>query len=445
MRFKFVERRPLEHGGMGCFQHQPRCFPGVKCLFPAGCAETPLVALDKTLEPEGQVRCGQVVSLGLAELQEVVGYPGTHHVDTGVVGSGVTTTIPVEAGERILRAGLQISAEHVLGHAAIGADGASTVHNVAADQNSFRSLCLCSQRLWGPALASMALLLAACSGLGPDIATETTDSGTAGSDSGAATSLTVDDRTGNDEPDSEQTTSQTAPTITRPDWLGQRPLATNSAGFGIPQPTPEELRDRILPTIDTLPPPARDEFSFTIAPLTGEPLTTSTWEEGCPVPPEDLRYITLTFRGFDGLSHVGELIVNAEWAEQIVEVFRQAWLADYPFEEMRIVTPADLEAEPTGDGNNTASFVCRAVTGGSRFSQHAYGLAIDINPFHNPYVRGNVILPELADSYIERDDLRVGMLTADHPVVLAFKDMGWAWGGDWNSLKDWQHFSNNGL
>lgn len=163
------------------------------------------------------------------------------------------------------------------------------------------------------------------------------------------------------------------------------------------------------------------------------------------MPPEDLRYVTVTFHGFDGLSHVGELIVGAEWAEQIVGVFEKAWDAGFPFEEMRIVTLADLEAEPTGDSNNTASFVCRAVTGGSRFSEHAYGLAIDINPFHNPYVRGEVILPELAGSYLERENLRLGMLTADHPVVLAFKDMGWAWGGDWNSLKDWQHFSHNGL
>ncbi|MFT7600588.1 MAG: hypothetical protein ACI8TP_003532, partial [Acidimicrobiales bacterium] len=122
-----------------------------------------------------------------------------------------------------------------------------------------------------------------------------------------------------------------------------------------------------------------------------------------------------------------------------------AWDDRFPFEEMRIVTPTDLDAPPTGDGNNTTAFVCRAVTGGTRFSEHASGLAIDINPFHNPYLRDDLLLPELAGSYLGREDLRAGMLTADSAVVRAFTDIGWSWGGEWSSLKDWQHFSHNGL
>ena len=241
------------------------------------------------------------------------------------------------------------------------------------------------------------------------------------------------------------TTILVGPELTRPAWLGQRPLVTDSRGFGVAEPTPPELVDRRLPTTDTLPPPSGEAFVSTVSPLEGEPLERSTWKEGCPVDPGGLRYVTVSFWGFDGRPHTGELILAAEWTEDLLGVFEVAWNERFPFEEMRIVTLADLVAEPTGDGNNTASFVCRAVTGGSRFSEHAYGLAIDINPFHNPYLRGELLLPELAGAYLEREDARDGMLYANSPVVLAFAEIGWAWGGEWSSLKDWQHFSHNGL
>ncbi len=239
------------------------------------------------------------------------------------------------------------------------------------------------------------------------------------------------------------------PLPTRPDWLGQRPLPTDGSGFGIAGPTPPELVDRQLPTIDSLPPPSKGQFASShfassIEPLSGDALARSTWREGCPVAPADLRYLQVSFRGFDGLAHTGELIVAATVADDIVSVFERLWEADFPLEEMRIVTMADLEAEPTGDGNNTGSFVCRPVTGGSSFSQHAYGLAIDVNSFHNPYVKGSLVLPELAGAYVDRSVHRPGMLADGDVVVEAFADIGWQWGGHWTTLKDWQHFSQNG-
>ncbi len=239
-------------------------------------------------------------------------------------------------------------------------------------------------------------------------------------------------------------TQPTATQPTRPDWLGQRPLPTDGSGFGIAGPTPPVLIDRQLPTIDSLPPPSTGKFASSIEPLSGEALARSTWREGCPTAPADLRYVRVSFRGFDGLAHTGELIVAATVAEDIVSVFEQLWEADFPLEEMRIVTMADLDAEPTGDGNNTGSFVCRPVTGGSSFSQHAYGLAIDVNSFHNPYVKGSLVLPELAGAYVDRSVHHPGMLADGDIVVEAFAGIGWQWGGDWTTLKDWQHFSQAG-
>lgn len=237
--------------------------------------------------------------------------------------------------------------------------------------------------------------------------------------------------------------STTAPPITRPSWLGQRTLATGPNGFAEAQPTPPELQNRALPTIDTLPPPAGTRFISTIGPLEGEPLERSTWTEGCPVPPEELRYITVSFWGFDGGHHTGELIVHVEEAAGVVAVFAALHDQRFPIEEMRIVTDDDLTAPPTGDGNNTASFVCRAVTGGPRFSEHAYGLAIDINPFHNPYQRDALVLPELASSFLDRTTLGPGMIGPDSAAVTEFGLIGWEWGGHWSSLKDYQHFARN--
>jgi hypothetical protein len=234
------------------------------------------------------------------------------------------------------------------------------------------------------------------------------------------------------------------PAITRPPWLGQRPLPTTPDGRVItPQTTPEELRDRRLPTIDTLPAPPDDRFQSSLGPVPDEVLARSTWTEGCPVSPDELAYLTMSFWGFDGAAHTGEMVVHRDQAENVVAVFEKLHRARYPIEEMRVVAPADLVALPTGDGNNTTGFVCRPVTGGSRFSEHAYGLAIDVNPFLNPYIRGDLLLPELAGHYLDRDTPRPGVVTGGDVVVEAFASIGWGWGGEWRSLKDYQHFALN--
>ncbi|MDP9181351.1 MAG: M15 family metallopeptidase, partial [Actinomycetota bacterium] len=118
--------------------------------------------------------------------------------------------------------------------------------------------------------------------------------------------------------------------------------------------------------------------------------------------------------------------------------------AGFPIEEMRLPTTADVRADPTGDGNDTAGFVCRPARAQSRFSAHAYGLAIDVNPFQNPFVRRDLVLPELASAYLDRSWVRPGMLEAGSPAVRAFTREGWTWGGDFRSVKDYQHFSLTG-
>jgi hypothetical protein len=247
-----------------------------------------------------------------------------------------------------------------------------------------------------------------------------------------------DDGTGSDTPAAGEAPSPTTP---RPGWLGQRTLPTDSSGVVPPQSTPAELADRRFATVDVLPPPTSERFESTIGPLEGDALARSTWSDECPVAVDQLRYITMSFWGFDDRPHQGELIAHERVASDLVEVFAALYEARFPIEEMRVTSQAELDLDPTGDGNNTSAFVCRAVTGGSRFSEHAYGLAVDINPFQNPYQRGSVVLPELAASYLDRDDVRPGMILDGDVVVKAFDAIGWGWGGAWSSLLDYQHFA----
>jgi hypothetical protein len=243
-----------------------------------------------------------------------------------------------------------------------------------------------------------------------------------------------------------------SPTATDPgpsysDWeLGAHPLPLRPDGLGEMRPTPPELVERRFPTRDLLPPPGDGRFHSTTSPVTASVRRRmgETWSPGCPVALADLRYLTLSFRGFDGLAHTGELVVAASEAADVVSVFRALFAADFPIEEMRLPTTADLEAAPTGDGNNTAALLCRATTGGSSWSAHAYGLAIDVNPFNNPYQKGDVVLPELASSYLDRSWRRPGMIWPGSPAVREFARIGWSWGGSWSSLKDYQHFSATG-
>lgn len=228
-----------------------------------------------------------------------------------------------------------------------------------------------------------------------------------------------------------------------PAWLGTRVLPHEPGGIGRIEPTPKVLRNRRFTLPDTLPPPADGGFHAHVQRAPGSVIARSTWAKGCPVSRRDLSYVTVSFWGFDHRPHTGELLVNHTVADDLVQVFRTLFAERFPIEQMSITTKAERDAEPTGDGNDTGAFNCRPVTGGSSYSQHAYGLAIDVNPFQNPYSKGDVVLPELASAYLDRSWKRPGMILPGDQVIRAFASVGWEWGGAWHSLKDRQHFSLN--
>lgn len=286
------------------------------------------------------------------------------------------------------------------------------------------------------ALVVVGALLAAACGAGDEVvpAERAADATTTTAALDPVTTVTTTPLTTTTEPP-----SLAAP---RPDWLGTRVLEVGPKGYAAAQPTPPELVDRRLETPDHLPPPATDEFAPVVQDVPDDVLARSTWSPECPVARRDLRYVLVTFWGFDGETHTGELLVHADVVDAVVAGFAHLHERRFPIEEMRVVTEADLDAPATGDGNNTTAFVCRPSRGSTSWSEHAYGRAVDINPFHNPYVKGEVVLPELATAYVDRAAQRPGMLTdAD---VEGFVRSGWGWGGRWSSLYDWMHLSANG-
>jgi hypothetical protein len=186
-------------------------------------------------------------------------------------------------------------------------------------------------------------------------------------------------------------------------------------------------------------------FTSAISPITPELAVRMepSWRAGCPVPLEDLRYVTVTHRGFDGVDRQGELVVHADAAEAMVTVFRTLFDAGYPVRSMRLVDDFGASDDDSMAADNTSAFNCRAITGGSEWSEHAYGRAIDLNPVENPYVRGSSVAPREGRAFADRPD-SPGVIHADDDVVRAFASVGWLWGGDWDSPVDYQHFSPSG-
>lgn len=169
-----------------------------------------------------------------------------------------------------------------------------------------------------------------------------------------------------------------------------------------------------------------------------------SWHPGCPVPLRDLRLLTMPYWGFDGTVHRGRMVVRFRQSRKVLRVFRRLYNRQFPIRRMRLIDAYGGSDAKSMAANNTSAFNCRKVAGTNRWSEHAYGRAIDINPVQNPYVRGSTVEPAAGRRYLDRSNVRKGMVVRPGPVVRAFARVGWRWGGDWHSAKDYQHFSRTG-
>jgi D-alanyl-D-alanine carboxypeptidase len=180
----------------------------------------------------------------------------------------------------------------------------------------------------------------------------------------------------------------------------------------------------------------------------------TTWNPGCPVPLDGLSLLHFNYWGFGGNVLRGPMVVNATVAEDVLWVFHQLYDARFPLKRVSLSTPFHPKAFAQHrriDSNRsvTASFNCRPVvtaTGpGDDFSQHAYGLAIDINPLQNPYVTTDgFVRNRAAEPYTVRTRHLEGMIHEGDIVVRSFAAIGWEWGGNWSGDKDYMHFSKSG-
>jgi hypothetical protein len=189
-------------------------------------------------------------------------------------------------------------------------------------------------------------------------------------------------------------------------------------------------------------------FRGTITPLPQELRTSMTgvsWRPGCPVGLDELRLVRARHLGFDGRAHTGRLIVHRGVARDVVAVLRRVYAARFPIRRMVPVDAYGASDFRSIEADNTSAFNCRYVDGTTRWSEHAYGRAIDINPIENPYVTSSGTTSHPASRpYLRRTPYRAGMAVDGGVVVRAFDAVGWSWGGRWSGVKDYQHFSASG-
>jgi hypothetical protein len=186
-------------------------------------------------------------------------------------------------------------------------------------------------------------------------------------------------------------------------------------------------------------------------PVRAEVIRAGEWHRGCPVPLSGLRLLTVGYWGFDGKAHTGQMVVNADAVTPLSTVFRKLYALHFPIRHMSFSDTYGPAGGRPADGDVTASFECRQAvpspcsggTGTGHWSEHAYGEAVDLNPVENPYVGCGMTRDRTARSYMNRSNVRKGMVTAS--VVAAFHSVGWGWGGSWlGSTKDYMHFSQSG-
>ena len=188
--------------------------------------------------------------------------------------------------------------------------------------------------------------------------------------------------------------------------------------------------------------------SFTAARLSSADvrrMVGTSWHRGCPVALADLRLVTATYWGFDKRAHTGRIVVHRDVAADVLAVLGRLYAARFPIRRMVPVDAYGGSDFRSIEADNTSAFNCRYVDGTTRWSEHAYGRAIDLNPIENPYVTSSGTTSHPASRrYLRRAPYRPGMAVEGGAVVRAFDAVGWGWGGRWSGARDYQHFSTSG-
>ena len=214
-----------------------------------------------------------------------------------------------------------------------------------------------------------------------------------------------------------------------------------------PEPEPEIIKE---PEPEPEPSPERITYmdGFYYEPITNEifkRISGISYPVDCTVPLDELRYVGLMYVDFNGETQKGELICNKALAQDMVEIFYELYSNNYQLESVKLVDEYGGDDTASMLANNTSCFNYRVVEGTKRLSNHAYGRAIDINPFYNPYITYNKdgttnVSPAGSEAYADRSASFPYKIDENDLAYKLFKEHGFKWGGDWNNSKDYQHF-----
>ena len=170
-----------------------------------------------------------------------------------------------------------------------------------------------------------------------------------------------------------------------------------------------------------------------------------SFKHNCSINRDELRYLHLLHYTIDGSIKLGEMICHKDVAKDLINIFRQLYEAKYPIERMQLIDDYNADDITSMNHNNTTCFNYRAVAGSKKLSNHSMGKAVDINPLYNPYVKRRAdgsykISPETGRKYADRSRNFKYKIDKDDLAYRLFTKYGFRWGGNYRSLKDYQHF-----
>lgn len=209
----------------------------------------------------------------------------------------------------------------------------------------------------------------------------------------------------------------------------------------------DTVADRIAGEESTREPAGRSEEAFYMSPITDEiydRIYGKSFKEDCTLSRDDLRYLHVLHKDQDGKEHEGEMIVNVHIAEDVLDILKKLYEADYPIEKIRLVDEYDADDEASMEDNNSSSFNFRFISHTTKVSKHGLGLAVDINTLYNPYTKivdgERIIEPVNGEPYLDREADFPYKIEQNDLCYKLFTEKGFEWGGSWTDRKDYQHF-----
>ena len=190
------------------------------------------------------------------------------------------------------------------------------------------------------------------------------------------------------------------------------------------------------------------EGFFTVSPISDSLFAVmkgKSYKDDCPVPLDSLRYITVLHRDAEGHAIVGEMVVATRIADALIEIFKELYEAGYPIERMRLIDNYEADDELSMRDNNSSAFNFRFISHTTKISKHGLGLAVDINTLYNPYTKTlrdgtRIVEPATGEPYLDREASFPYKIERGDLCWRLFTERGFTWGGDWTSVKDYQHF-----